>query len=617
MFQRLITGLLLATLPLCAAADSPASDDCQPGKLFERLSAKLAERQVDHQMDRLTDFIDQAIEAQSVGHVFPIVKDLLTDPLRLPEHFERIAGAESPLHALMDHWRFDGAIEVTSPWQIKPLTIAPGQTTLDAILERMNRISQHLDLAMAEVDPALESRVRRSLPALLDRTSSGSDLTESPDGQALVEAMEKVDLEQFRAIAALLAGLADPALVDLLRHEFRDHPSLAAPDWLIDHVSGDILHAERHELGAIIVGGPGNNRYTGPAALIIDTGGDDVYALPPGDPLRVIIDLEGNDQYLGSADGQPGGGVFGVSLLVDHGGDDLYSGGRVSQGAAVLGVGMLVDHGGNDRFIAQELAQGAGLGGLGVLLNLGGDNQYLASKFAQGYGGALGAGLLHDKAGNDHYLSGLKHPSSYGEPGHFQSFSQGVGMGFRGSLAGGLGWLVDATGNDQYQGGHFSQGTGYYLGLGLLLDSDGHDRYRGGRYSQGTAAHLGAGILIDLAGDDDYAGQVSASQGAAWDLALGMLVECAGNDRHRANEFGLGAAAQNAIGILVGPEGHNQYHSGRDSFGHSGPTDYHESGKRAGNIAIFWGSDRPDDDLHGSSPTRLIIDTTGHGQESP
>jgi hypothetical protein len=617
MFQRLITGLLLATLPLYAAADSPTSDNCRPGPLFERLAVELAERQVDQQMAKLTEFIDQAIGAQSVDHIFPIVTDLLTDPLSLPEHLKRITGAESPLHALMDHWQFDRSIEATAPWQIEPLTIAPGQTTLDAILERMSRISQHLDLALVEVDPALESRVRRALPALLDRTSSGSDLAESPDGQALVEAIGKADLEQFRVIAALLAGLADPALASLLRHEFRGHRPIAPPDWLADLISGDILHAEHHELGAIIVGGPGNNRYTGPAALIIDTGGDNVYALPPGDPVRVIIDLEGNDQYLGGADGQAGGAVFGVSLLVDHGGDDLYTGGRVSQGAAVLGVGMLVDHGGNDRFVAQELAQGAALGGVGVLLNLGGDNQYLASKFAQGYGGGLGAGLLHDKAGNDFYLSGLKHRSSYGEPGHFQSFSQGVGMGFRGSLAGGLGWLVDTAGNDDYQGGHFSQGVGYFLGLGLLLDLAGNDRYRGGRYSQGAAAHLGAGILIDLAGDDDYAGKVSASQGAAWDLALGMLIDCAGDDRHRANEFGLGAAAQNAIGIFVGPEGQNQYRSGRDSFGHSGPTDYHESGKRAGNIAIFWGSDRPDDDLNSPAPAGMIIGESGQGQESP
>ena len=619
MIQRLIlaTGLLLATLPLCAAIDAPAPDHCQPGPLFDRLATGLAERQADQRLETLTGFIGQAIDAQSLDHVFPVVKDLLTDPLSLPEHLERIDNADSPLHALMDHWQFNDPVETTDPWQIKPLTVAADQTTLEAIVERMDRISQHLDLALEKIDPKLRSRLRQALPNVLDRTSSGSDLEEVSEGRALVEAIGKADLGQLRVIAALLAGLADPALADRLRNEFRDHSPIAPPDWLADQVSGNILHAERHDLGAIIVGGPGNNRYTGPAALIIDLGGDNMYALPPGDPVRVIIDLEGNDQYLGLADGQTGGAVFGVSLLVDHGGDDLYTGGRVSQGAAVLGVGMLIDHGGNDRFIAQELAQGAGLGGLGVLLNLGGDNEYLASKFAQGYGGALGAGLLHDQAGNDRYLSGLKHPSSYGEPGHFQSFSQGVGMGFRDSLAGGLGWLVDESGDDHYQGGHFSQGIGYYLGLGLLLDHQGNDVYRGGRYSQGAAAHLGAGVLIDLAGDDDYAGQVSASQGAAWDLALGMLIDCAGNDRHRANEFALGAAAQNAIGIFVGPEGDNRYRSGRDSFGHSGPVDFHDDGEKAGNIGLFWGSNRPEDDSDSISPAGLIIGGYSHDKESP
>jgi hypothetical protein len=617
MLHRLpiATGLLLATLPLSTTADSRSHERCEPDRALEQLAVTLTERQVDEQMKAVTDLIGQAVDSRPVDQVFPVVRQLLTDPLGLPVHLERINSAESPLHALMDHWQSEKPAAEIKPWQIQPLTIASDQTTLEAILERMEMIKHHLDLALENIDPEARHELRQALPALLDRTSSGSDLKETPEGKALTKAIEQAELEYFREIAGLMAGLTDPALADLLRRDFQDHPSSAPPEWLADQVSGEILHAERHGLGVVIVGAGDNNRYSGPAALIIDLGGDNVYALPPVESVQVIIDLDGNDQYLGLADGQLGGAVFGASLLVDHGGDDVYIGGRVSQGAAALGVGMLVDHGGNDRFIAQELAQGAGLGGLGVLISADGDNEYTATKFAQGYGGALGAGLLHDRSGNDRYRAGFKHPSSYGEPGHFQSFSQGVGMGFRGSLAGGLGWLIDEAGDDDYQGGHFSQGTGYYLGWGLLLDQQGDDLYRGGRYSQGSAAHLGAGILIDLAGDDDYAGQVSASQGAAWDLALGMLIDCGGNDRHRADEFALGAAAQNAIGMLVNPEGQNQYRSDRDSFGHSGPTDFHEAGKTVGNFAIFWGSDTSDTASGAETSPSLII--SNDDQDSP
>ena len=617
MLQRVVhaAGLLLVSVSLSLAVKADPGD-CDLKALFEQLNSRLAEQAADRDLDKLTGLLGQAVKVQDMSRVLPAVSDLLNAPTGLPLLIQRLDSAESPLHALMDEWHVGRLNEKQEPWQIKPLNVSPDQTTLAAILERMIKIQQHLDLALKDIEPAVQQRIRHGLPEILDRTSSGSDLSESDAGRQLAAAIERAAMEHLRTVVGLLAGLADPALADRLRDDFHGQSAIEPPAWLADDFSGKLLQALNHPIGPVIVGGPGNNRYKGPAALIVDLGGDNIYALPPDRPVQVIIDLEGNDQYIGLADGQLAGAVFGASLIVDHAGDDIYEGGRISQGAGVLGVGMLVDHDGNDRFFAQELAQGAGLGGLGVLWNQGGDNQYSATKFAQGFGGALGAGLLYDEAGDDHYLAGFKHPSGYGEPGHFQSFSQGVGMGFRGSLAGGLGWLIDQQGDDHYRGGHFSQGIGYYLGLGLLLDRQGNDRYFGGRYSQGSAAHLGVGVLIDEAGDDGYTGRLSASQGAAWDLALGMFVDCSGDDRHRTDEFGLGAAAQHAIGIFISPAGSNQYHSQRDAFGHSGPTDYHETDREIGNLAIFWGdegqSEKSATDVQAAGG--LIINT---GREKP
>lgn len=617
MLQRVVraAGLLLVAISLNLAAKADLAE-CELNPLFKQLSSSLAEKNADRELDKLTKLLDQAIRAQDMPRVLPVVSDLLKDPASLPTLIQSLESAESPFHALMDEWRFDRRDNNQEAWQIEPLSVSADQTTLAAILERMGKIQQHLDLALKNIEPAVQKRIRQGLSEILDRSSSGSDLSESEAGRVLAAAIERVNMEHFRTVAALLAGLADPALAEMLRDDFLGQPAIDTPAWLAETFSGKLLHAQNHALGPVIVGGSSNNRYSGPAALIIDLGGDNIYALPPGGPVRVIIDLDGDDQYIGLADGQLAGAVFGASLIVDHGGDDSYQGGRVSQGAGVLGVGMLVDHGGNDRFFAQELAQGAGLGGLGVVLSQGGNNQYTATKFAQGFGGALGAGLLYNQTGNNHYLAGFKHPSGYGEPGHFQSFSQGVGMGFRGNLAGGLGWLIDRDGDDNYRGGHFSQGIGYYLGLGLLLDQQGNDRYFGGRYSQGAAAHLGVGVLVDMAGNDDYTGRLSASQGAAWDLALGVFIDCAGNDRHQADEFALGAAAQHAIGIFVSPAGNNQYRSQRDAYGHSGPTDYHETDIDVDNLAIFWGHEGVDKahEPDATTASRLIINT---GREQP
>lgn len=588
---RLAAAIL--TIAFGGSAHPESGNACvdAPAELRRQLGAS----EVSARLNALRRTIENAVDRS--GHTLrEPVANLFADPLAL-------AGASTARPSLLP--------------EPKPLALT-GTTALDAVLERLDRIHQQLDAALGGISDDQASDLHRLLPALFGDTANGSDLEQLDHGNTLVEIHARIDFAALESAAALLAGLARPEPAQALADEFRARPVRQTPEWLAHHATGGILYAEQTPHGAVIVGGPDRNIYIGPAALIVDTGGDDIYALPMDSRVRIIIDLDGNDSYVDQA-----GSVLGASLVADHAGNDTWSGNNIAQGAAVAGIGMLYDHGGNDQYLAGELAQGAALAGIGVLVDNAGDDLYTAARFAQGFGGALGTGVLSDRAGNDVYIAGNKHPSSYDVAGNYQAFSQGVGMGFRNDIAGGIGLLHDHGGEDQYTAGNFGQGAGYYLGAGLLLDETGNDTYTGGRYNQGAAAHTGVGLLRDEAGNDTYTASPSASKGAAWDLALAALVDCGGDDNYTTNEFGLGAAAQNAIGIFLDRGGQDAYSAKRDAFGHGGPTDYHDKdhdedpdnnrdnqrpiGNTAGNLGVFIDIGKRTDEHNGTtriSPAR-------------
>ncbi|HIG17600.1 MAG TPA: hypothetical protein EYQ31_10125 [Candidatus Handelsmanbacteria bacterium] len=181
-----------------------------------------------------------------------------------------------------------------------------------------------------------------------------------------------------------------------------------------------------------------------------------------------------------------------------------------------------------------------------------------------------------DGGGWDRYVADLKTPSSYGTPDVYNGWSQGIGVGFRGFAPGGLGLLVaSGDGDDTYQAGDFSQGTGYFFGLGILADSGGDDHYSGARYAQGAAAHQAVGVLLDDSGDDIYHGSVAANQGAAWDASVAVLVDLAGNDRYQGGGLSQGASAMNGVGWLYDRGGNDSYQT--------------PSGQADGGSTRYWG----------------------------
>lgn len=460
-------------------------------------------------------------------------------------------------------------------------------------------------------DPSEQARARADAEGLIRTIRNSSAI-----GTGELAASNLAAIRRGGDMQAVLSQLADLALraeadVEAIgAAHANDAPRTDLPPDLRGAVGGDVLYWEAGAAGEgpLIVGGPGPNTYDmSKIARVYDVGGNDIYRYSPGEInvtqtlsgeggqvttrrrvlTRTVIDLAGDDVHEASGDFcGPATGVFGVSILDDRAGNDVYrSSGQLSIGAGLFGLGILIDRAGNDRYESTGPASGwsigAGVYGAGVIIDVQGDDVYWGQRLTEGAGGPRGLGAIIDAAGNDLYrANGPDSPSAYGTPAVYLGMAQGFGYGVRGYAAGGIGAIYDLGGDDRYEGGEFTQGVGYYFGLGILHDAAGNDLYYGNRYSQAAAAHQAAGLLIDDAGDDTYWSMTAASQGAAWDQSTGMLIDRNGNDAYRCDGLGQGAAAQQAIGVLLDLDGMDRY-AGRDTCqGEAGGNEYHYTALR-------------------------------------
>jgi len=327
--------------------------------------------------------------------------------------------------------------------------------------------------------------------------------------------------------------------------------------------------------GPIVLGGPGADQHDGrPPLLVVELGGDDRYsvgaaAAAEDHPVAAILDLAGDDQYL-AAPSEPaswGGAIGGLAFLIDESGDDTYAGTNATQGCGIAGVGVLWDGGGRDSYEGRAHAQGAAAYGTGLLVDRGGDDRYKVLQRGQGYGFCRGAGVLCDTAGDDEYVAddtAIEFPSAQSKE-HNVNLAQGFGFGRRAdftdghSLAGGVGLLVDAAGNDRYTCGVFGQGAGYWYGIGVLADGAGDDQYQGVWYVQAASAHYAIGGLLDAGGADRYAASMNMAQGAGHDFSLGYLRDEGGNDHYTAPNLSLGAGNANGVGYFCEVSGDDVY----------------------------------------------------------
>lgn len=270
--------------------------------------------------------------------------------------------------------------------------------------------------------------------------------------------------------------------------------------------------------GRIGIFGAGNDKISGDYSLIVDLGGDDVYsgkiAVPKSfsQPVSIVIDIGGNDKYdSGDERGGLACGNHGVGAIFDLNGYDTYTCKESGIGCGLYGSGVVVDYSGDDIYTTKfQWGQGAAHAGIGLLIDLDGNDKYNTVQQSQGFGSTLGTGILVDVSGNDVYYGDPEGNTDPVFEGRTVSFVQGAGFGRRAdfgdghSMGGGVGFLVDGGGNDRYTGSVYSQGAGYWWAVGALEDRAGDDVYYNEQYSAGSAPHFALGCCVDLEGDDMY-----------------------------------------------------------------------------------------------------------------
>ncbi|MCC7439128.1 MAG: hypothetical protein IT211_11600 [Armatimonadetes bacterium] len=329
-------------------------------------------------------------------------------------------------------------------------------------------------------------------------------------------------------------------------------------------------------LGTIRILGSNSDTVSTPSVLTIDCGGNDLYLgrqavnTPFRETASVLIDLAGNDVYDSDTTLSLACGVFGVAMLVDMAGNDNYRVRESGIACAWYGSGLLMDMAGNDHYVTDRAwGEAAAHVGVAVLSDWEGDDEYICAQQSQGMGSTLGAGLLVDAAGNDRYIArddGNPTPIYLNQS---VAMSQGCGYGRRAdlgdghSLAGGVGALADADGDDYYSAPVWAQGCGYWWGVGICEDRRGNDTWRSGKYSIGAAAHFAIGCKVDAEGNDTYAvgytEAVNQYLGHARDGSIGIAIDGNGNDQYHLKTHCGGTADLGSLALLWDAAGNDLY----------------------------------------------------------
>jgi HEAT repeat protein len=539
----------------------------------------------------------------------------VTDPVALVGYLgETVEAPERPRDAKSDA-RAGGTMHA---WFGDPNARAAGtdrRGAVDRFVAATREAESALDAAFARVTPEERQMLLIVAPSFwgeagdpVDKVRKGAlhrelgapaDTAFEPKLDKVLDLAVKLDRpEMTRAASLFLAAVAELAAA-------LDPPSGSAPAvTTLEGVTGPIAASFDTPWGLLVIGGPGANLYSEAAlrriAFLFEPGGDDRYqgraASAVGTLLRpfgALVDYDGNDVYEASdCDYVLGGAILGVAALVDAGGNDTYRGRDGSLGGGFFGVGFLYDGAGVDFFEGGNLCEGSGAFGLGALVSWASPDAppgaeldpdrayeahlvkvpgtgavpvradendiYVCRRQSQGFASTFGAGLLFDQAGSDTYRAGGFYRHSPLLPNDFQALSQGFSIGFRPRAAGGVGILIDESGNDFYAAEVYAQGTSYWYSIGFLFDGAGNDEYIATQYAQGAGVHLSVGTLWDQGGNDHYLAHLGVTQGTAHDLSVGWLIDESGNDYYVVSD-GQGMSITNSTGIFIDGQGDDLY----------------------------------------------------------
>ncbi len=415
---------------------------------------------------------------------------------------------------------------------------------------------------------------RKALLSQVEAPQIPVSAAQMTDSQFL-ERLAKLNFEEFARAPQLLAE-CEQLVRALQKQRFtwtgRQIVKTAFARKIVIYGVGDDVHDTEDDDADLVIDLGGNDTYFhGASTNILKTRGVETGVTVDGHPVersgrsfQVVIDLGGNDQFIGENDFSFGGALGGVAIQWKVGGNDTYRGGNCSCGAGILGVGILVDEGGDDVYRVKDFGEGAGAFGIGLLLDKGGNDTYHADLYGQGFGSTWGCGMLVDLSGNDCYDAGGVHVHAPLWRDRYESLSQGFAIGMRPDASGGVGVLVDVSGNDRYSCDIFGQGASYWYSLGLLIDDDGHDTYACGQYGQGSGIHLSCGMLLDRHGQDCYYLANGVGMGGAHDYSVGFLVDREGDDYYCGGGGAQGGALTNSVAILLDDAGDDSYAATRD-----------------------------------------------------
>ena len=347
----------------------------------------------------------------------------------------------------------------------------------------------------------------------------------------------------------------------------------------------NLARIETHtKYGKFCIGSPTDDTYYDcDYNFMIDPGGNDKYYFKNepnfGSDHSLLLDMSGDDLYDSNDIAALFSAIGGLNINHDVCGNDIYRGDDISF-ATLFGYQMSYDEKGDDFYKTGLYSLAAGTFGISILVDSTGNDIYSTTELGEGFGGTLGAGILVDYNGADNYLAGGKYYHSPLAPHDYRSLAQGFGFGLRPSLAGGIGVLYDKSDNDSYQGGVYAQGVGYWYALGILIDGKGNDFYDAVYYPQGSGIHLAGGFLLDKQGEDHYYSKHGPGQGAAHDYGVGFLVDRGGNDRYSV-EGGNGLGLTNSVGVFLDVKGDDLYQSPSSQYGNGKPA------RHSGSIGLF------------------------------
>lgn len=506
----------------------------------------------------------------------PWIEELVRRPLEASQQaedftarlMEASTGAQSVANTLHHLYsKMDLAYEPQNPEMVG---IKKGADPFDYLAGTVQQAKLAIGLAYSRLSAAQKKELSENIYTVTTtEATEGFKFGGEDRGSRVIDLIQRVDLRNVLVAGRHLALFTEPSFIQSLERYYANGSNRA------------VLRELKTPAGVILIGGDGPNIYkldqSSDVIAVVDFGGDDIYeegSVSASRPVLVIIDMKGNDIYRGKNPGIQGGAILGASLLLDRTGNDKYEGVDVAQGSSLSGIGILLDESGDDSYLGDRRVQGQAVNGLGILLDRSGNDAYRAALFAQGLGGPLGAGLLADHAGSDHYFAGGKYPDSYEDSPGFGGWSQGIGTGARDVANGGIGVLLDGMGNDTYEADYFSHGGGYWFGAGFARDFAGDDQRLGSvrtnfdgtprtqerylRWGIGFGTHFSAGFVFDDQGNDSYQGEWAAIA-YAWDVATGVVFDGEGDDRYHSGGSGVGQARNAGFALLCDLRGSDRY----------------------------------------------------------